>query len=119
MKRLLRRAFVMTELSKGENSIFSWLDIITLCCFLEVIPSFIRGDVWTGIVLSWLAFANHAVGVRWRISPYLIPFMTITLLAYSWKWCITMQNKPFTYIVAALVGAIIFTLYVAGYWWIG
>ncbi len=108
----------MAEVPRGESSYFSLLDIITLVLLFEVLPAFEHGEVARGILFLGLAFANHAIGVRWEISRYLIPPMILTVLVYSGIWCLTM-NTRMRYIVAAVLGAIILPIGVAAYSWIG
>jgi hypothetical protein len=73
----------MAEVPRGEGSYFSLLDIITLVLLFEVLPAFEHGEVARGILFLGLAFANHAIGVRWEISRYLIPPMILTVLGFG------------------------------------
>jgi len=113
--RLLR--FYMTEIPQGEHAYFSFLDLLTLALVLEAIPDFTHEKVWDGVVCLFLAITCHAVGVRWKVSLFLVPPAIMTLLAYAGKWCLTM-NAPTRYIIASVVGAIILPLGVAAYAWL-
>jgi len=115
--RFLR--FSMAEVPQGEHATFSFLDLITLALILDAIPDFTHGKVWDGIVCFWLAYANHAIGVRWKISRYLIPPAALTLLVYAFVWCIDIRNTGMKYLAAGLIGAIILIAAVAAYSWIG
>jgi len=115
---LLRR-LRMTEVPQGEHATFSFLDFITLALVLDAIPDFTHGKVLGGFVCLWLAYANHAIGVRWQISRYLIPPAALTLFVCAFVWCIDIKDTEMKYLAAGFVGAVILIAAVAAYSWIG
>jgi hypothetical protein len=109
----------MTEVPQGEHATFSFLDLITLALVLDAIPDFTHGKVLGGFVCLWLAYANHAIGVRWPVSRYLIPPAALTLLVYAFVWCIDIKDAEMKYLAAGLIGAVILIAAVLAYSWIG
>jgi hypothetical protein len=108
----------MTEVPQGEHATFSFLDLITLGLILEAIPDFTHGKVVDGVVCLWLGYANHAIGVRWKISRYLIPCAAFTLFAYAFRFCIGLEGTQMKYIYAGALGAIILVAAVMAYSWV-
>jgi hypothetical protein len=108
----------MAEVPQGEHATFSFLDLITLALVLDAIPDFTHGKVLDGIICFWLAYANHAIGVRWKISRYLIPFAALTIFAYAFRYCIGIESADMKYLAAGVLGAIILIGTVAAYSWI-
>jgi hypothetical protein len=119
MNFLLRRAYAMTELPQGEHATFSFLDLITLGLVLDAIPDFTHGKVLGGVVCLWLAYVNHAIGVRWKISRYLVPLAALTLFVYAFLWCVDIKDTEMKYFASGLIGALILIAAVAAYSWIG